>query len=98
VPPLSHDQGEEDTNGRGLDHGTERVVVVDAVALLETLGDETSLEALDASIRVVLDFEHPSTVNEVDARGCRDETPTDAATYSNLTWVPTKLDLEVEND
>jgi hypothetical protein len=30
--------------------------------------------------------------------GCMDETPTDAATYSNLTWVPTKLDLEVEND
>jgi hypothetical protein len=74
VPPPGHNKREE-TLMVVNDHGAESVIVIDDVALLEAFGDETGLVALDAAVRVVLDLEDPTVVDEVDARRCRDETP-----------------------
>jgi hypothetical protein len=50
--------------------------------LLEALGNDTSLEALDTTIRMVLNFKHPMAVNEVCTRRSRNEAPCTVAEKS----------------
>jgi hypothetical protein len=75
VPPLHHGERENDTNCGRLNHRAEGVFVVNAMTLLEPFGNETCFEALDAAVKVVLDLEHPTTVNEIDVGRCRNKTP-----------------------
>ena len=75
VPPLRHGEGEKDTDCAGLHHRAEGVVVVDAVTLLESLGNKTSFEVLNGAIGIVLDLEDPTAIDEVDAWRGRNKTP-----------------------
>jgi len=74
-PPTRGSNAEDDPNGGRLDDGTERLVVVDAVALGEAADDPVSLVTSQCAIGVELVPEDPLACDHVGAGRPGNESP-----------------------
>jgi hypothetical protein len=70
-PTSSDCNGEKKPDGGRLDHWTEGVLIVKTIALSKTSGNKTHFVALNRPIRMLLHFEHPFGINNIDSQWWR---------------------------
>jgi hypothetical protein len=74
-PTASDRKREKKPDGGRLDHWTEGVFIVKAIALSKTASNETRFIALNSPIRVLLHLEDPFRVNDINSWWWRNKSP-----------------------